>query len=191
MLLDKGKPRKTCVEVAGRRTFRILTPSQQSVNNINKKIKTNKAHTHTHSTTNTHKMTTIHITTTIHTANQQQLHTRQPKTGKITHETIQNTTCAKGKNTQVIQLHVGKVVPSLSMKAKRRNRFITTFILNVNDTWRRVVSSTSRPSYPRSNSPLCPPIRRPGPPRSLSGRFVEKCPTAARNRTTMPRTFNP
>jgi len=28
-LVDKGKPRKTCVEVAGRRTFRILTYSQQ------------------------------------------------------------------------------------------------------------------------------------------------------------------
>ena len=28
--LDTGKPRKTCVEVAGRRTFRILTSSQQS-----------------------------------------------------------------------------------------------------------------------------------------------------------------
>jgi hypothetical protein len=26
---DKGKPRKTCVEVAGRRTFRTLTSSQQ------------------------------------------------------------------------------------------------------------------------------------------------------------------
>ena len=29
-LIDRGKPRKTCVEVAGRRTFRILTSSQQS-----------------------------------------------------------------------------------------------------------------------------------------------------------------
>jgi len=28
--LDTGKPRKTCVEMAGRRTFRILTSSQQS-----------------------------------------------------------------------------------------------------------------------------------------------------------------
>ena len=28
--IDTGKPRKTCVEVAGRRTFRILTSSQQS-----------------------------------------------------------------------------------------------------------------------------------------------------------------
>ena len=28
LLIDTGKPRKTCVEVAGRRTFRILTPSQ-------------------------------------------------------------------------------------------------------------------------------------------------------------------
>jgi hypothetical protein len=32
-LLDRGKPRKTCVEVAGRRTFRILTASQQSDKN--------------------------------------------------------------------------------------------------------------------------------------------------------------
>jgi len=30
LLLDTGKPRKTCVEVAGRRTFRILASSQQS-----------------------------------------------------------------------------------------------------------------------------------------------------------------
>jgi len=30
LLLDTGKPRKTCVELAGRRTFRILTSSQQS-----------------------------------------------------------------------------------------------------------------------------------------------------------------
>jgi len=29
-LIDKGKPRKTCVEVAGHRTLRILTFSQQS-----------------------------------------------------------------------------------------------------------------------------------------------------------------
>jgi len=30
LLIDKGKPRKTCVVLAGRRTFRILTVSQQS-----------------------------------------------------------------------------------------------------------------------------------------------------------------
>jgi len=30
LLLGTGKPRKTCVEVAGRRTFRKLTSSQQS-----------------------------------------------------------------------------------------------------------------------------------------------------------------
>jgi len=30
LLLGTGKPRKTCVEVAGRRTFRILTSGQQS-----------------------------------------------------------------------------------------------------------------------------------------------------------------
>jgi len=30
LLIDTGKPRKTCVEVAGRRTFRILNSSQQS-----------------------------------------------------------------------------------------------------------------------------------------------------------------
>jgi len=30
LLLEKGIPSKTCVEVAGRRTFRILTSSQQS-----------------------------------------------------------------------------------------------------------------------------------------------------------------
>jgi hypothetical protein len=31
-LVDTGKPRKTCVEVAGRRTFRILTSSQTASN---------------------------------------------------------------------------------------------------------------------------------------------------------------
>jgi hypothetical protein len=30
LLLGPGKPKKTCVEEAGRRTFRILTSSQQS-----------------------------------------------------------------------------------------------------------------------------------------------------------------
>jgi len=30
LLIDTGKPRKSCVEVAGRRTFRVLTSSQQS-----------------------------------------------------------------------------------------------------------------------------------------------------------------
>ena len=30
LLLGTRKPRKTCVEVAGRRTFRVLTSSQQS-----------------------------------------------------------------------------------------------------------------------------------------------------------------
>jgi len=29
LLLGTGTPRKTCVDVAGRRTFRILTSSQQ------------------------------------------------------------------------------------------------------------------------------------------------------------------
>ena len=50
---------------------------------------------------NTHK-----ITTTIHTANQQQLHKRQLKTSNNTHETKQNTTCTKGKNTQARQYYV-------------------------------------------------------------------------------------
>jgi len=30
LLMDTGKPRKTCVEVAGRRTFRTLPSRQQS-----------------------------------------------------------------------------------------------------------------------------------------------------------------
>ena len=30
LFIDTGKLRKTCVEVAGRRTFRILTSTQQS-----------------------------------------------------------------------------------------------------------------------------------------------------------------
>ena len=51
-----------------------------------------------HSATYTHK-----ITTTIHTVNQLQLHTRQLKTSNKPHETNQNTTCTKGKNTQVRQ----------------------------------------------------------------------------------------
>jgi len=29
-LVDTGKPRKTCDEVAGRRTFRIMTSNQQA-----------------------------------------------------------------------------------------------------------------------------------------------------------------
>ena len=35
LLIDTGKPRKTCVEVAGRRTFRVLTFSQQSGSIVN------------------------------------------------------------------------------------------------------------------------------------------------------------
>jgi len=42
LLIDTGKPRKTCVEVAGRRTFRILTSSQQAGIKIKKK---SNAHT--------------------------------------------------------------------------------------------------------------------------------------------------
>jgi len=42
LLVDTGKPSKTCVKVAGHRNFRILTSSQQSGN--------------THSTTNTYKV---------------------------------------------------------------------------------------------------------------------------------------
>jgi hypothetical protein len=38
-LLDTGKPRKTCVEVAGRRTYRILTSNQQSGIKINDEIR--------------------------------------------------------------------------------------------------------------------------------------------------------
>jgi hypothetical protein len=30
LLIDTGKPRKTCVDMAGRRTFHVLTSSQQS-----------------------------------------------------------------------------------------------------------------------------------------------------------------
>ena len=67
LLLGTGKPRKTCVEVADRRTFRILSISHQSG------IESKKQQC-THSTTNTHK-TTHKTTTTIHAANQQQLHT--------------------------------------------------------------------------------------------------------------------
>ena len=33
MLIDTGKPRKTCVEVAGRRTFRVLTAVTKSQGN--------------------------------------------------------------------------------------------------------------------------------------------------------------
>jgi len=52
LLLGTGKPRKTCVEVAGRRTFRILTSSQQSgIQSLKKKHCP-------HNTTNKHKITT-------------------------------------------------------------------------------------------------------------------------------------
>ena len=84
LLIATGKPRKTCVEVAGRRTFRILASSQQSG------IKSKKQQ-YTHSTANTHKITTIHTrqlqkytqdsynnthktTTTIHTNNYNNTH---------------------------------------------------------------------------------------------------------------------
>jgi hypothetical protein len=49
LLIDTGKPRKTCVEVAGRRTFRVLTSSQQS--GI-----WSKKQQYTHSTINTHNI---------------------------------------------------------------------------------------------------------------------------------------
>jgi len=51
LLLGIGKPRKTCVEVGVRRTFRILTSSQQS-GNYSKKKKNQQC---PHSTTYTHK----------------------------------------------------------------------------------------------------------------------------------------
>jgi len=50
LLIDTGKPRKTCVEMAGLRNFRLLTSGQQS--GILKKQQC------PHSTTNTHKVTT-------------------------------------------------------------------------------------------------------------------------------------
>ena len=50
LLIDTGKPRKTFVEMAGRRTFRILTSSQQPGIYVKKQCP--------HSTTNTHEITT-------------------------------------------------------------------------------------------------------------------------------------
>jgi len=46
-LVDIGKTRKTCVEVAGRRTFRILTSSHNE-NFRDKVVQKIKTHTHTH-----------------------------------------------------------------------------------------------------------------------------------------------
>ena len=81
LLIDIGKPRETCVEVAGRRTFRILNYSRQSG------IQNKKKQQYTHSTTNTYNNThtrqlqqytqdncnnTHKTTTTIHTRQLQQ-----------------------------------------------------------------------------------------------------------------------
>jgi len=46
LLIDIGKPRKTCVEMAGRRTFRVLTSSQRS-GILKKKEKEKKSDAHT------------------------------------------------------------------------------------------------------------------------------------------------
>ena len=51
MLIGTGKPRKTCVEVAGRRTFKILTSSEQF--GIYSKTSDTHIEQFTHSTTNT------------------------------------------------------------------------------------------------------------------------------------------
>ena len=48
LLFGTGKPRKTCVEVTGRRTFRVLTCSQQAGIKVKKK-------------NNTHIVQQIHI----------------------------------------------------------------------------------------------------------------------------------
>ena len=57
LLIDTRKPRKTCVDVAGRRTFRVLTSTSSSASKVKKQQCT-------HNTTNTRK-----ITTTIQKAN--------------------------------------------------------------------------------------------------------------------------
>ena len=56
MLKDTGKPRKICVEVAGRRTFRILISSQQF--SIYSKTSDTHIEQFTHSKTNTKTINT-------------------------------------------------------------------------------------------------------------------------------------
>jgi hypothetical protein len=75
---------------AGPSEYRLLasSPASEVKKNKNKNKKTSKAHTHTQYNKYTLDDNNTHKTTTIHMANQQQLHTRKPKTGKITHETI-------------------------------------------------------------------------------------------------------
>ena len=51
LLIDAGKPRKSCVEVARHRTFRILILASSTASKFKKQQ-------YTHSTTNTHKITT-------------------------------------------------------------------------------------------------------------------------------------
>jgi hypothetical protein len=94
LLIGTGKQRKTCVEVAGRRTFRILTSSQQS--GIH-----SKEQQYTHSTANPHKMATIH------TRQLQQL--TRPTNNNYTQDNLKLTTIhtskiimhnTKGENTQ-------------------------------------------------------------------------------------------
>jgi hypothetical protein len=75
--MDTGKPRKTCVEVAGRRTFRTLPSRQQSGFN-------QESHG-PHNNTITLRITTINTNTTIHMENYNNAH---GKSTAITHNTV-------------------------------------------------------------------------------------------------------
>jgi len=88
LLIGTGKPRKTCVEVAGSRTFRILTSSQQS--GIWRKKQQCP-----HSTENTHKMT---------------IHTRQLQryTRSTNNNYTQDNLKLASKHTRQIRIHVQK-----------------------------------------------------------------------------------
>jgi hypothetical protein len=61
-------------------------------------------------------------------------------------------------------------------------RYSSTF-LDLDTRWRWVPSLTPRPIYPWERNPRYPLDRRLGSPQSLSGRYEEKTPVPAGNRT--------
>jgi hypothetical protein len=121
LLIDTGKPRKTCVEGAGRRTFRILTSSQQSG------IQSRNSNTHIvqqiqEDDNNTHK-----TATTIHKINQQQLHTRQ----------LQQYKRPTNNNTQKTTTTIHKVNQQQLHKDNYNNTRKTTTIQTANQQYTR------------------------------------------------------
>jgi hypothetical protein len=119
-LIDTGKPRKNCVEVAGRRTFRIMTSSQQSgIYGKTASITNTQIHsitnTQTHSVTNTHKMT---------------IHTRQIQLTKM-HISFEKQNAYTGRLYNIIfwllSFTVWQIFPKLSEKLMSQEANSTSF----------------------------------------------------------------